>query len=119
MDGTVAKVGQQGGKTFISGWASDGAHYKPAHQVAVFVQGRANHDQHAVVSRRDLVEAFDSPALEKAGFRVVLPGSLFDHPRPTVRVFAISSEGLASELRYRREYSDGNKKRRLGSSDRH
>ncbi len=115
MDGVVDTVLQQDERTQISGWASDGSHRQPADQVAVFVDGEADHDGHAVVSRSDLVEGFKAPSLEKAGFHVILPGNVFDRdPPPVVRVFAISSAGVASELRYRPEYGEGSQKRRLG-----
>ena len=116
MDGAVDAVLQQHGRTQISGWASDGSHRRPADRVSVFVDGEANHGRHTVVSRSDLVEGFKAPSLEKAGFRIVLPSYIFDRdPPPVVRVFAISSAEVASELRYRTEYEDGVRKFRLGN----
>ena len=119
MDGAVDTVLQQDEGTQISGWASDGSHRRPADQVAVFVDGEADHYGHAVVSRSDLVEGFKSAFLEQAGFRIILPGNVFDRdPPPVVRVFAISSAGVASELGYRPEYDDGSRRRRLGKGAR-
>ena len=115
MDGAVDAVLQQHGRTQVSGWAFNKARLRPADQVAVFVDGEANHGRHMVVSRSDLVEGFKAPSLEKAGFHVILPGNVFDRdPPPVVRVFALSSTGVASELRYRTEYEDGVRKFRLG-----
>ena len=115
MDGAVDAVLQQDERTQVSGWASDGSHSRPADQVAVFVDGEANHDRHMVVSRSDLVEGFNAPSLEQAGFRIVLPGYIFDRdPPPLVRVFAVSAAGAASELRYRTEYEDGARSVKLG-----
>ncbi len=115
MDGAVDTVLQQDERTQISGWASDGSHRRPADQVAVFVDGEADHYGHAVVGRSDLVEGFKAPALENARFHVILPGNVFDRdPPPVVRVFAISSTGVASELRYRVEYEDGVRTVKLG-----
>ena len=115
MDGAVDVVRQQDGRTQISGWASDGDHRRPADQVAVFVNGEANHYGHNVVGRSDLVKAFGSPSIVRAGFDVVLPGLVLERDRPRiVRVFAISSAGVASELRYRSEYEDGVRTVKLG-----
>ena len=44
LDGSVDLVRERGGNTWISGWASDGADRKPARQVAVFVDGEADHN---------------------------------------------------------------------------
>ena len=106
---------EQGEHTWIGGWASDGSHHKPARQVAVFVDGEADHDPHTVVSRSDLVEGFKAPSLEQAGFRITLPARIFKRDRqPVVRVFAISPTGEASELRYRTKYENGSRTVRLG-----
>ena len=57
-----------------------------------------------------------SPSLYQAGFRIVLPGYIFNRaPPPVVRVFAISANGVASELRYRSVYEDGGREFRLGN----
>ena len=112
----VGRVQQRSRSTWVSGWAFDKARLRPADEVVVFVDGEADHYGHAAVSRSDLVEGFKAPSLEQAGFHVILPGYIFDRdPPPVVRVFAISSKGVASELRYHAEYSDGSRKFRLGS----
>ena len=115
MDGAVDALSQQREHTRVSGWASDGAHRTPADQVAVFVNGEADHYGYTVVRRPDLVEGFKTKSLLEAGLEVILPGLVFDRePSPTVRVFAISATGLASELQYRSEYADGSRTLRLG-----
>ena len=118
MGGTVGAVQQHAWlwHTFlISGWASDGAHREPVDEVVVFVDGEANHGGHTVLRRPGLAKRFAAPSLEQAGFRVSLPASIFRRdPPPVVRVFAISSNGVASELRYRPEYSDGSRTVKLG-----
>ena len=115
LDGSVDLVRERGRNTWLSGWASDGATRKPARQVAVFVDGEADHSKHTVVSRADLVEGFKAPLMEQAGFDVILPSYIFDRdPPPAVRVFAISSTGVASELRYRTKYENGSRALRLG-----
>ncbi len=117
LDGVVDSVQRRRGHTWLSGWASDGAHRKPARKVTVFADGRSSSQGHITVLRRGLASRFKAPALERAGFGVFLPRSLFDKdPPPRVRVFAISSAGVASELHYRPEYDDGAQKRRLGNS---
>ena len=107
-DGWVGVVKQSAGRTQVRGWASDGAHHELAHQVAVFVDGLANHERHITSRRPDVVKYHKAPSLEQSGFRVVLPTPIFDRaPPPVVRVFAISRQGTASELHYHHEYVDG------------
>ncbi len=115
MDGAVDAVRQQEAHTRVSGWASDGEHSRPADQVVIFVNGEANHYGHDVVSRSDLAKACVSPSIVQAGFDVILPGLLFERDRPPiVRVFAISASGIAAELRYLSEYSEGSRTLKLG-----
>ena len=114
MDGWVDVVRQRTGYAWLSGWASDGAHRKPADEVMGFVDGEANHEGHTVVSRADVAKKFETPAMAQAGFSVFVPSALGRDPPSVVRVFAISSTGVASELRYREEYEDGSNKRRIG-----
>ena len=108
VDGWVGAVKQQTGATRFSGWASDGAHRNPAHQVVVFVDSEANHEPHTTFRRPDVVKRYKAPLLSDAGFQVFVPVSVFDRdPAPVVRVFAISGTGVASEIRYHPEYVDG------------
>ena len=119
MDGAVDAVRQEKGYTRFSGWASDGTHLLPANQVAVFVNREADHYGHTAVSRSDLVEAFGSPSMARAGFDVVLSRAVFEQDQsPMVRVFAISPKSVASELWYQSEYADGSHKWRLGTNAR-
>ena len=83
VDGWVGAVKQQTGATHFTGWASDGAHREPAHQVLVFVDSQANHERHTVWSRPDVAKAFKAPLLRHAAFRVVVPGSVFDRDPAT------------------------------------
>ncbi len=108
MAGWVDWVQRRAGHIRLGGWASDGAFHKPADQAVVFVDGEADHYHHTVVPRSDVAKHFKMPSMVEAGFWVVVPGSIFDRdPLPVVRVFAISANGVASELRYRPEYSGG------------
>ena len=101
MDGWVDAIRQQIGCVRLDGWASDGAHARPAHHVVAFVNGAANHGPQTVVPSSDVARRFETPLLAKAGFRVTLPDALIaQDPAPVVRVFAISRAGVASELKY-------------------
>ena len=116
MRGAVGQVRQRMGSTRLAGWAFDKADLRPADQLSVFVDGEANHGSHTALSRRRLAKRLAAPSLEQAGFRIILPGNVFDRdPPPVVRVFAISASGVASESRYRSEYEDGVRKFRLGN----
>ena len=117
-DGWVGAVRPQTGETHFSGWASDGAHRRPAHQMVVFVDGEAKHERHTALNRPGVAKLFKAPQLRGSGFRVVLPVSVFDQdPAPVVRVFAITRTltRVASELHYHREYSDGLRTIKLGN----
>ena len=115
MDGVVDAVRQQEAHTRVSGWASDGEHRRPADQVVIFVNGEASHYAHSVVSRSDVVKVFGAPSIVQAGFDVILPGLVLERgPPPEVRVFAISTRGVASELHYLSEYLDGSRTLKLG-----
>ena len=115
MAGHVDQLRRRAGEIRLAGWASDGAHLQPADQVAVFVNGEANHDTHTVVRRPDVAAHFEAPPMGQAGFHVNLRSFSFEQgSAPAIRVFAISERGVASELNYRPEYDDGCRKRRLG-----
>ena len=102
MHGHVDQLRRRAGEIRFAGWASDGARLQPTDQVAVFVNGEANHDSHRVVLRDDVARGFKSPSLRQAGFQITLPNYPSDEsPSPVVRVFAISETGVASELKYR------------------
>ena len=115
MDGVLEVVREQGDRVVFRGWASNGSHSRRADRVAVFVDGKAKHANHAVERRRHVAEFFDVPALAESGFLIVLPKRVFEEgPAVEVRVFAISSEGMASELRYRRRSFDGSQTLKFG-----
>ncbi len=85
--------------------------------MVVFVDGEADHYKHSAVSRIGLVERFKAQSLKQAGFHVVVPRDIIHRdPPPVVRVFAISSTGVASELLYRTAYEDGGREFRLGNN---
>ena len=115
MDGVVEDVREQGDRLVVRGWASDGAHRERADQVAVFLNGQAKHKNLTIVSRPDVSERFDVPALMKSGFKIVVPKPSVEGPTALeVRVFAISLEGVASELRYRRQSLDSSQTLKFG-----
>ena len=115
MHGHVDQLRRHARGIRLAGWASDGAHVLPADQVAVFVDGEANHHSHRVVLRNDVAREFQAQSLSQAGFQITVPNYSSDENRaPVVRVFAISETGVASELNYRPEYDDGCRKQRLG-----
>jgi hypothetical protein len=67
------------------------------------------HSGRADIDRPDVAKHFDNPALERTGFKFVLPLSLLkDTASSEVRFFAVLND-VASELVYTKDYSWGKK----------
>jgi hypothetical protein len=95
----------------FSGWAADVKNSQPAKAIVIFRNGKSLFSGPTRQHRLDIRKAFQDPALDRTGFKFVCPLSLFGNSRnPKVRIFALSKDGIASEL----NYSKGRKHRKKG-----
>jgi hypothetical protein len=89
----------------FSGWAADMKNSQLPEAIVVFVNGKFFYSGHCGVDRPDVVKAYDNAALQKAGFLYLIPLSLVKNiTNSKVRMFAVSREGVASELIYPKGY---------------
>lgn len=85
----------------FSGWAADVKNAQPAKAIVIFRNGKSLFSGTTRQHRLDIRKAFQNPALDRTGFKFVCPLSLFGNSRnPKVRIFALSEDGLASELNF-------------------
>lgn len=83
----------------LVGWAADLEHGRPADTVLVFVDSEFRFATRTGTNRPDVARRYGNPDLARAGFHVHLPSILFrDIRHADVRVFALSRQGVASEL---------------------
>lgn len=90
------------------GWAADLKNSKPPEAILVFVDGKFLYSGRTHVDRPDLVKAYGNAALHTAGFNYAFPLQMFNG-NPQVRLFAVSKNGVASELNYPRGNQLGGK----------
>ena len=85
----------------FAGWAADVKNFQLPEAILIFVDGEFFYSGRTNVDRPDVVKAYGNLALESAGFRYTLPlGSFRNIANSEVRVFALSKNGVASELKY-------------------
>ena len=102
----VADVGSD--RIVLSGWAADVINSQLPETIVIFMNGTFFYSGYCDVDRPDVVKAYDNPALQRAGFRYLFPLSLLKNiANSEVRVFAVSKEGVASELIYPKGYTLG------------
>jgi hypothetical protein len=92
------------GYVHFQGWATDPRSVTPARSVVVLLDGRMVREFSPGFERPDVAAFFHVPRLQ-AGFNILLkvptrPG----HVRPRIQFFAVSTRGVAAELRYRQGY---------------
>jgi hypothetical protein len=93
-DGFIDQIGNEGGQTTVSGWASDAGHRKAADRVMLFAGDRLLQATRPSVVRPDLAKSFGI-GLAKAGFAFSDSGV---ENEEQLRVIAVV-DGRASELR--------------------
>jgi hypothetical protein len=104
----VAHVGSD--RVEFAGWAADVKNSQLAEAIVIFVNRKFFYCGDFNANRPDLVKAFNSAALREAGFRYSFPSALFENiDSSKVRIFAMSKEGVASELSYPKGYKLGKK----------
>ena len=90
--------------TWVAGWAVDGGLHDPVDEIVVFVNGEAAHFRRRPVGREDVRKIY--PEVAMGGYHVLLRiGEDVLRKDPDIRVFGISKSGVASELKYGRNYN--------------
>ena len=108
--GKLARLGSGTDMAFISGWAADIQGSRPASEILLIANGRVIYAGPPMFERPDVARHFGNDALVKSGFALLIPASMLgqaDPARAEVRVFAMSDDGVASELVYNEEFELG------------
>ena len=105
--GKLAQFGTGLKMALISGWAADIQGSQPASEIILIANGTVIYAGPPSLERPDVAIHFGDDALTKSGFALSVPASALGEGDPAdaeVRVFALSREGLASELVYGQEF---------------
>ena len=95
----------------IVGWSADLRDFRPAESVLVVADGEVIHIARPNLDRPDVAAHFGKDEISRSGFQLMLSaGALGDPASSEVRVIALSSYGVASELTYGEEYAWGNRR---------
>jgi hypothetical protein len=98
----------------FSGWSVDLKNSQPPEAILFFLDGKFFFSGKTEINRRGIVKHFNNTALLRSGFKFIVPTSFFDDgSNPEVRIFALSKQGIASELRYPKRYRRGKNQDRL------
>ncbi len=98
---------------YVGGWAIDRESKKSASEIVIFVDGEAEESWYRRAARPDVERKH--PEVPRARYQIHLGYSPpVAREQPEIRVFAISAEGKASELNYRKTYQDENRSWVLG-----
>ena len=109
MGGNVDRGIQQGDVGIIRGWAADLRGWQPAESILVLLNGEVVHLVQPNRTRPDVAAHYGKPDLARSGFVLMFVSeALGDSANAEVRVIALSSHGVASELTYGEEYAWGN-----------
>lgn len=87
------------GQTTIFGWAADIRRSEVAKRIFIFANGELIYDAPTNTERPDVAQAFNDTGIQRAGFHYTFPEAGLT-PTDDVRVFAVSHQDVASELRY-------------------
>ena len=104
LRGWLDGVHSRGPLVQFHGWAADVDNGQPARRVVMFKNGAFLYDDNPAIARDDVIQSFGDDNLRLSGFNITLPASLFGDDTDTVRIFAISENGRASELRYFKDF---------------
>ncbi len=104
LRGALDSVKVRDGRVVFTGWAVDAKRNERAAQILIFADGRFVGSGKTSIVRKDLTKRYGLWA-ETSGFMADVPFSLLGtNSKPTVRLFALSKEGYASELQYFKDY---------------
>ena len=106
VGGVVDRSIQRADVAAIGGWAADLRGSQPAESILVLVNGEVVRLVRPHIGRPDVASHFGKPDLVNSGFELGIPSETIGDPANTVvRVIALSSHGVASELTYGEEYA--------------
>ena len=110
VGGTVDRGIQEADAAIIVGWAADLRGWQPAESILVLLNGEVVHLVQPNRTRPDVAAHYGKPDLARSGFVLMFVSeALGDSANAEVRVIALSSHGVASELTYGDEYAWGNR----------
>ncbi len=111
VSGRLDRVHIEGDSVEFLGWATDVNGRRPAREIILLAEGRCLHAAAPNQDRPDVAAHYANAELHWSGFRFSFPLARlheFGQPRsregPAVRVFAVSRDGVASELAYPSAY---------------
>ena len=87
----------------IDGWAADIAAHRPADAVLFFAGERLIAKGTPRFTRYDVFKADEEKSLLYSGFSAVIPRKSLRRDEDELRVFVVSHNGRALELRFRKE----------------
>ena len=96
--GNVEHFGRIEDMTFIQGWAGDTTH-RPARTVVVELDGRVLAETRPSLARRDVADHFRRESMLYSGFEISIPTRIITGDLSDLKVFAVSQDGQALELR--------------------
>jgi hypothetical protein len=97
VKGYLDQISPQAGLYALTGWATAAETLKPAATVLVFSEGKQVYAGRPGSGRPDLVKFFGTGTVLESGFRFTLPKGVLKN-RASLRLFAVSHDGAASEL---------------------
>lgn len=105
MQGRLDGVGLENESVQFGGWAADVAIAQLPETLLVFANGQLLYAGQTEVDRPDVVQVYGDAALQKSGFYLTFSRSTFANIADSgVRLFAVSRQGVASELEYPATY---------------
>ncbi len=106
--GYVEEVKKHNGYWQFKGWAVDTKCSRTVNNIVVFMNGKSIFMGKTSVVRQDVATHFNSPALTETGYCFKIRLNKIEESNGTsIRLFAISDDGFASELYYPKKYQWG------------
>lgn len=101
LRGQVDAVSLAGDFVEVRGWAADVTKIDLPTAIVIFANGKSRFSGRTDMARPDVADYFGNAALRGAGFSYALPRQWVEGgDNVEIRVFAVSREGVASELTY-------------------
>ena len=99
----VAKVIND--RTVFAGWAADVKYSRLPESILAFLDGKLVYSGKTDRKRPDIAQYFKNSSLKMTGFKFMVPTHFFTgEVNPELRIFAVSKEGVATELKYPENY---------------